>query len=201
MAQSPVPPHGFIDSQRPLKNATPVCVFECDGVRCTSYAVARFNVCFEHGARRAEGVDPRSTYQFTNESIRRTYERFEQNPDRLSLAGELALQRTCIQAIADKVNESGKSLKDLSPEMLMAIQSTSKQAAEVAESMARIERGLNATMSIEHVAFLVDRLASICARYLTAEQLRECAALLASIDMSGPRMPGKVLLGEGTQVA
>lgn len=95
-------------------------------------------------------------YRFKTEKASEVFQRVMDDPDHLSIAGELGLIRTALQLFIDirsaKAAKNGGELSEADLAMMAAL---AKDAASVGESCNRIERGLKLHISIEAMdAFL-----------------------------------------------
>lgn len=136
------------------------------GQRCNKWAQVGYEYCRHHGGAKACKM---SLYHFDDEETEKSFLRFRNAENYLSIQDELGIIRFCMEQLLKHYTEAAKEKGKgtLGPEALLVISDMSKNVASVAKDCNTIERGLSVHISIDTLEMW---LSQIC------ETFSECGA-------------------------
>ena len=139
-----------------------------NGRRCRKWCVLGSNKCRTHG----KSVDKRrARYRFKTQKFNDLYEQYLNDPDRLDMSDELSLAKMCVQGILGKINK--EEIEDISTTHVGTIMELVKTTTEIAERCNRIEKGLQLSISLEHMKIAMDNMVGVIAKYVDDEEVLE----------------------------
>ena len=158
-----------------------------DGTRCNKMAIRGLEVCGIHGGSIKHLQ--MSKYAFKTQQLQTAYEEFLVDPDILDCKDELALTRTCLQAILSRIKDM--DLETLSGDAIGSITMMAKDVTEIAERISKIEKGMKLHINVEHLQMVTSQIVDIVSTYIDDdEKLEELVQRLFDIDIpTGGRKP------------
>ena len=108
-------------------------------------------------------------YTFGSSTLEAEFQRLANDPDRLDLSEELAITRLSLQSVVRKVG--AKSIDELGPETLAAMNALAGQVGEVVERISKVERGLQLTLNVEQLASAAQQVAQLAAKFIPADKV------------------------------
>lgn len=159
------------------------CVYTSDGVRCAKYGTKNIPVCAKH-IERITMVG----HFFRSPKLREMYQRFATDKEKMSCDGELAMMRTMLASLIEKVDET-----NLNIEVIASITAMCDKITVVVDRMSKLEK-----ITPEQLNILMQRMVAISATYIPADKLEAFAKEVEVLSVSGatPTMEGKFLPGE-----
>lgn len=153
-----------------------------DGVRCTNYNDQP--ICKRH-----EKSAMNSVINFKSVKLRDRYQKELRNPRKLQLGGELAMMRTMLSLMVDKVGDNDQ----LPLEYIGAITQMCEKISGVVDKMHKMS-----TITPEHIDNILTKAVDIISRFVPADKLEAIALEIEALDPSkieadSPFMPGDTL--------
>ena len=154
------------------------------GERCKHWATPGYHECTHHLPGTAcpggRGWVKRMLYAFKNATLQEQFERFAKDPDRLELNEELALARTCLAGLIERVNKE-KDVSALSAEASATLLTLAKEVASIVESIARVQRELKSTITVEQLQQVVSQAAEIILEFVPPERAEDVTVRLGQL--------------------
>lgn len=145
------------------------CVFlEENGKRCEAYTSKDSPVCRKHKHKAKE----LGTY-FRSAKLRETYDNFATSPEKMRCDGELALMRTMLTTLLEKLNEDNTNL-----EMVGAIIAITEKITNTIDKMAKLEK-----VTPEQLNRLMMRMVDVASKYVPSDKLSDFAKDVENIDL------------------
>lgn len=143
------------------------CIYmSTTGVRCCGYG--ELPICKKH-----ERAAMSNLMNFKSEKLRHRYERELKNPRKMQLGSELAMMRTMLGAMVDKLTDSG----EIPLEYIGAITSMCEKISGVVDKMSKMN-----TITPEHIDNILNKTVEIIARFVPADKMVEIADEIAKLD-------------------
>jgi len=165
------------------------CVYvSVNGDRCTNYGTKDLPVCSKHKSKAAS----LGTY-FRSPKLRETYEAFNNSPVKMHCDGELALMRTMLSALLEKINDDNINL-----EVIGAVTAMCEKITTTVDRMSKLEK-----ITPEQLNNLMIRMVDVAAKYIDPEKLELFAKDVEDMKIGGNKVvanydfiPGEVIDGE-----
>jgi len=133
-----------------------------NGNQCKNYAAPGFKVCWKHGVGGPNSHHRK--YRFKSETLNQALETLANDPDRLDLTEELALNRLCLQEVIRKMD-------DLPAKKAGTLLMLTEDITNIASKMAKIEKDLRMSVNTEQLQLIADQFTTIIARHITDEDV------------------------------
>lgn len=165
------------------------CVYVDDeGKRCEKYGTKNIPVCVKH----LERVTMIGHF-FKSPKLREMYQRFASDKEKMSCDGELAMMRTMLATLLEKMDEDNVNI-----EVIGAVTAMCDKITVVVDRMAKLEK-----ITPEQLNILMQRMVAISANYIPADKLEDFAKEVEVLSVSGaaPVMEGRFLPGESVETS
>ena len=150
------------------------CVYvNASGERCVEYGSQDLPCCNKH----KEKASSLGTY-FSSPKLRETYRAFAESPLKMHCDGELALMRTMLSSLLEKVNDDNINL-----EVIGAVTAMCEKITTTVDRMAKLEK-----ITPEQLNNLMIRMVDVASKYIAPEKLESFAKDVEEMRLGGDKV-------------
>jgi len=161
------------------------CAYERNGKRCTKYGTTDIPICNNH----MEKAKMLSSH-FGSPKLRETFDRFNNDPNKMSCTAELSLMRTMLATLLSKINDDNINI-----EIMAGVTAMCDKITVVVERLSKLEK-----VTPEHLNLVMKAMTDVAVQFISPEKLEDFAACVERISIEPNTLVQKSLYEPGQSI-